>query len=459
MYQRTFSIDEEDVVDDIIGKVTLYEYFWVNTPEELLELANNGKWTNVMLAWEDCDGSNYNHDKVWYTKEVWYNQEGNPNYENCAGNNWYYYSNDYLGSDGYGSPEADSFIIPSQVSHFQIKGAGWDGDNPINGYTNAEGKTQKSPKFHFRFQIGRGQYVYIGNNAFYDDPDDVEDYTVQLRLGRTDKYDTYGSVRIINNMTAHDDEIFTREGNYFGISNDDDSDDWEYPFRIYTYRPVEYDAIVKSFSVGKGATYSIDRSLILNEGFTITVENGGLLTVDDHLLNNGHIVVKNGGTVIVNEGGYIMAYDAKAEGKISLDGGNMIIMDGAKVICDQNGGTLQAVNGSNILNRGLLMVGDKLAMNRNSVLKNETNAMLLVGGKIVKERGGIGAFSFEEIARRVENGKFTSIISNHSLLINEGYYNRPDDSIYKIFGITLVTDNISTEDGSAFIDRGMIMLR
>lgn len=431
VYQRTFTVNqnENDEVADVIGKVTLYEYSWVNTTDEMLALGNRDGWSDVVLAWEDADGGGTtNPDKVWYTKEVWYEDE-KPNYENGSFwegtvNEYFYWSNDYWGTDGYSSPYADAFILPNQVGHFQVKRVGWDDDNPVSGYTDPEGKTVKSPVFHFRFDIGRGRYVYIGNNYFYDDADDAEGYTAQLRLGRTGEEDLYGSVWLINNMTG-EDEMITRKKNRFDVSNWGSSGYWEFPFRIYTYQAVEYDAIVKSFAIGKGATYSIDRRLILDEGVTITVEDGGVLMVDNQLLSNGHIVVKNGGTVIVNEGGYIMAYNQKAEGKITLDGGNLIILDGAKVICDEGGGTLQADNGSTILNRGLLMVGDALTLNGNSCLKNEASAMLVVGGDITRERGSIDAFNFSEITARVSNANFTYICAGDSRIVNKGIISEP----------------------------------
>jgi hypothetical protein len=164
----------------------------------------------------------------------------------------------------------------------------------------------------------------------------------------------------------------------------------------------------------------------VNEDVTITVENGGVLMVDKELLNNGKIFVKNGGTVIVNEGGCIMSYDQNASGEITLNGGNMIIMDGAKVICDQSGGSLLAENGATILNRGLLMVGNMLIMNKNAVLKNESNAMLVVGGRITRERGSIGTFTFDEIASRVENNKFGYLLSQNAKIINKGAISEPD---------------------------------
>ena len=261
VYKRTFSVDEtaQGDIGDPIGKVTLYEYSWVNTVEELMALANDSKnWTNILLAWEDADGYGTNDpNKVWYTKEVWYEEE-EPNYYNGARNEFYYHSNDYLGSDGYGSPYAETFTLPNQVGHFQVKLVDWDEDNPVHGYKNAAGKSQESPVFNIRFDSGRGKYIYIGNNGFYDDAEEVEDYTVQLRLGRKDAEDLPGSVWIINNMTG-EDEMITRKKNRFDVSDWNNSGYWEFPFRIYTYRPVEYDAIVRNFTIGKGATYSVDK--------------------------------------------------------------------------------------------------------------------------------------------------------------------------------------------------------
>ena len=167
VYQRTFTVDEEqDIGGDKIGKVTLYEYSWVNTVEELMELANGKDWTNVLLAWENAHGDGTSApDTVWFTKEYWEDAKGNPNYNNDGANEWWYYSNDYLGSDGYGSAYAESFILPSRVGHFQVKRVDWDDDNPIHGYKNAEGKEQDSPVFNIRFDIGREKYIYIGNGG------------------------------------------------------------------------------------------------------------------------------------------------------------------------------------------------------------------------------------------------------------------------------------------------------
>lgn len=443
VYQRTFTVDEkQDIGGDKIGKVTLYEYSWVNTVDELMELANGNGWTNVLLAWEDSNGSQNNPDKVWYTKEFWYDAGGKPNYNNDGANTWCYYSNDYIGSDGYGSPQGETFILPSRVGHFQVKRVDWDDDNPVHGVTDWGDDPFESPVFHFRFDIGHGRYIYIGNNALYEDAEDAEGYTVQLRLGKKDADDLYGSVWVINNISGDQDELFCRYENYFSIGNWNHSDYWEFPFRLYTYREVEYDAIVKSFTIGKGATYSIDRQLILKEGVTITVEDGGVLTVDKELLNNGKIIVKKGGTVVVNEGAHLMAYDYNAEGTIMLDGGSLIVMDDAKVLCDLGDGILEANNGATIVNRGLLMVSNTLSMNNSSCLINESGAWLLVGAKLTKDRGNIDEYTYKEIDMTVEDVEYTQLVSNKSKFVDRGKISTADSR--KLYHTSIDT-NISND--------------
>lgn len=420
IYKQSYIVDENANDDSVIGKVTLYEYTWVNTVEEMLALAENSKdWTDIMLAWEDADGSDTsNPDKVWFAKETWYDDNNKPNYDNDW-ISWQYYSNDVLGSDGYSSPYADTFILPYKASHTQIKFWDWDSQNPVEGYTNASGNKQDSPKFFMRHHVIQDKYIYPGTQSI-DEYDSRTPWTTQLRLGKTSKDDRDGTVHIFYNMADGGDTYFTRVGNRIDNSSYTWSKMWEFSFRIYACRTVEYDAIVKSFTIGKGATYAVDSQLIVKEGVTITVEDGGVLAIDKSLLNNGKIVVKNGGTVIVNDGGYLMAYDKHADGTISLDGGNLLIMDGAKVICDQNGGTLTMDNASTILNRGLLLIGEKLVMNRNSCLKNESMGLVIYGGYISRERGGVGSLSFDEVTARVHQVLCKKLVSGNSKIINNG---------------------------------------
>jgi hypothetical protein len=59
-------------------------------------------------------------------------------------------------------------------------------------------------------------------------------------------------------------------------------------------------------------------------------------------------------------------------------------------------------------------------------LKNESNAMLLLGGRIAQERGGIDTFTFDEIVSRVENNSFGYLLSKNAKIINNGVISEPD---------------------------------
>ena len=205
---------------------------------------------------------------------------------------------------------------------------------------------------------------------------------------------------------------------------------------------VEYDAIVRNFTIGKGATYSVDKQLIVEKDVIITVEDGGVLTVDKELLNNGKIIVKKGGTVVVNGGAHLMAYDYNAEGTIMLDGGSLVVMDNAKVLCDLGDGILEANNGATIVNRGLLMVSNTLSMNNSSCLINEPGAWLLVGAKLTKDRGSIDEYTYREIDSTVEDVGYTQLVSNKSKFVDRGKISTADSR--KLYHTSIDT-NISND--------------
>ena len=222
-----------------------------------------------------------------------------------------------------------------------------------------------------------------------------------------------------------EDEYLSRNGNRFALQEHNNSDDWQYYFRIYAYRTVQYEGIVKSFTIGKGTTYSIEDQIVLNEGVTITVEDGGVLMVDKKLLNNGQILVKEGGTVIVNEGGCIMAYKETADSRITLDGGNLIVMDNAQVLCDTGSAQLLASKGSTIVNRGLLMVGKVLELRNSSYLRNEDSGFLVLGGWVSRERGTPITLTPSKVANNITKGSFTYLYSTNSKIYNYGTISVP----------------------------------
>ena len=425
VYQRTFTINqsqEESVGGDVVGKVNVYEYYWINEPQELLDLAENSKdWTDVVIAWQDVDTGAF-----WYTKQMW-EDNGKPNYMNDYKSGRYaYWSNDTLGS-GYTSADTESFIVPEKISHFQLKHVGWDDDNAIKGIKNGMFDVD-SPVFNLRFSAGPNLNMYLGEKEFSTNSKDADTYTIQMFADEEHRNNHFGFVHIFSNWSWAEDEYLARNGNRVSLQEHNNSDDWQYYFRLYTYRTVQYDAIVKSFTVGKGTTYSIDKQLVLNKDVTITVEDGGVLMVDRQLLNNGNIVVNKGGTVIVNGGGYIMPFGKNVNGRITLDGGNLIIMDNGKVLCDEGDGTLLARNGATIVNRGVLVVSKALELRNSSYLRNESTGALVLGGLVARNRGAVANEPTQTFARNVTNTSFALLCSTKSKVLNQGIVSIPKAS-------------------------------
>ena len=447
VYRQSFFVQEteEEITEgEVTGKVTLYEYYWVNTADELVALSKDKQWQDVIFAWNDAylyEGKVHSDPKaLWYTKGIWSDNDS-PNYKNDFDDGRFaYWSNEQLGG-GYTSGEAESFVLPRKLNHFQVKFSGWDSGNEIKGAKDKNGREIDSPMFQIRFSVDSRRYIYLDKYEFSDNSGDAKSYTTQMFLEENKKNNAdyyYGYVHVFQNLSWAEDEYFARNGNRLALQEHNNKDDWQYYFRIYACREVQYDAIVKSFTVGKGATYSIGKQLILKEGVTITVEDGGVLMVDQQLLNNGNILVKKGGTVIVNEGGNIMAYSENTQGKIKLDGGSLILMDNAKVICDEGDGVLQAINGASIVNRGALLVGKTLELRNNSYLKNEAAGILLVGGRVHRQRGSMDQLSASSVASCVSDSAFVVLCSAKSKLINYGIISIPRNA-----GVIWDSDNSS----------------
>lgn len=462
IYQRSFTVKETEqgaVGAASIGKMDVYECYWVNEPQELLDLAASEKgWQDVIIAWDTGyqmeDGTIHSFPGMtWYTKEAW-EDNGVANYVNDYQDGRYaYWSNDMLGS-GY-TTTGESFIVPEKVGHFQIKHVGWDDDNPVKGISGHLGFDVDSPVFNIRFSVGSNVNFYLGEDEFSTDSSDADTYTIQMFGDPADFADAsynhnyLGYVHIFSNWAAAEDEYLARDNNRLYLMEHDDDADWRYYLRLYAYRTVQYDAIVKSFTIGNGATYSIDRQLVLKEDVSITVEDGGVLMVDRQLLNNGSIVVNKGGTVIVNEGGYIMPFGEKGEGTITLNGGNLIIMDNAKVICDQGDGTLLARNGATIVNRGVLLVSKALELRNSSYLKNEPTGTLVLGGVLAESRGAVNELSAGQFTKAIKNVSCAFLCSAKAKLLNEGTISVPVAAASMLKG----------EGSGSVLDRGKIVKR
>ena len=114
-------------------------------------------------------------------------------------------------------------------------------------------------------------------------------------------------------------------------------------------------------------TIADTNGVVLMNGATITVNEGGILSISGAFLNNGTII-NNGGTILVKNGGSISPFQQGSDplkngcGKIICNDGDIIVQQGGAIyggLYDESGAAVElALNGrSTLINQGLLVYG------------------------------------------------------------------------------------------------------
>ncbi len=150
---------------------------------------------------------------------------------------------------------------------------------------------------------------------------------------------------------------------------------------IYFGETYRYSAIRESVDIEKGQIVSVTPSqyadaegnsqkqngVIIPNGTTITVHEGGVLAVSGDLINNGTII-NDGGTILIKDGGNIYPFRTGVDvekngcGTIKCLGGDIIIRPGGALYAGLNdeGGSIVPFHldeGSTLINQGLLVYG------------------------------------------------------------------------------------------------------
>jgi len=119
--------------------------------------------------------------------------------------------------------------------------------------------------------------------------------------------------------------------------------------------------------------------MMIPKGETITID-GGIVSLSTNLINNGNIVIKNGGSLVIKNGGCVGPYTKQAQGNITVEDGNVIIMPGGKLCCfeNNNGTQLTLTKGSSIVNYGYL-AATKISMAEGCKIENRKNGVFYAG--------------------------------------------------------------------------------
>ena len=162
-------------------------------------------------------------------------------------------------------------------------------------------------------------------------------------------------------------------------------------FQLFYATPTTMNFIRSNVTVQKGQVVNLVGPLALDKNVTITVQDGGVLTVTGWVLNNGKIKVEQGGTLLVQKAektntvlsALLNVTDANG-GAIACDG-TMIVMSGCTVNANGNYG-LQFGEGAQCVNYGAI-VTENLNVYTDHTIENRGGSSCLVTGKTILDGG------------------------------------------------------------------------
>lgn len=169
-------------------------------------------------------------------------------------------------------------------------------------------------------------------------------------------------------------------------------------FHMFYGHQVSF-TLMPDVTVPSGTTMKIEGHMILDEGCTLTVEPGAVLTVSGEFINNG--TIENCGTVVLQPGAqmYSAMLSGKSTGscgsilcvgqhdnlfKFDREGeGNLVILDGAVLAMPDNESILVVGRGASVVNNGILVVPNSLLISDGELINTKNGVVFL--GKTAQE--------------------------------------------------------------------------
>ena len=176
-------------------------------------------------------------------------------------------------------------------------------------------------------------------------------------------------------------------------------------FILYYGDEITMDTIADGQVIEDNEIVNIGKNsfLTLADGYTLTVKDGGILSVAGGLYNDGTVRVEKGGTLIVQEDAFVMPqYTGQKAGSIVCDGGDVIIYSGGRVVCEgPSGFKFAGENGrfGTVYNYGAIITSALTAKGKARSFHNEGSVML---GYTVNSRS---AQSFRDGTLTITSGK------------------------------------------------------
>ena len=214
----------------------------------------------------------------------------------------------------------------------------------------------------------------------YDECKDLTSRYPKISLGHW-----LGNFETRGNFNGNDvlDTFKGSRNNLHGANQD------EFSFRCFYAKPETIDCLSTDFTVENGQVSNLDGPIAITNNATITVKDGGTLSIDGWVMNNGKIVVEEGGTLYLQDGACLARFnEGTSYGGGIISRGLVIVGEDAKLVGGGADG-LQLLNGSHVVNYGCVASENFKVVNSHTIENRDKGFVLHGSGNGVTNFGSV----------------------------------------------------------------------
>ncbi len=180
------------------------------------------------------------------------------------------------------------------------------------------------------------------------------------------------------NIAYRDDPALYFNGTLYSNTKGYNSDYTK--FALYIGNITDFTVIQDDITVGAGQTIRIsnDGGVALQDGCTLTIEDGGAALIGTYFLNQG--TINNHGTIVVMDKGSLQPV-YQTGGTLNCDGGDLLVMSKGRFM---SGESMTFSNGASVLNQGIFLASENVTLD-NASLISESGSYTLLGYDILAD--------------------------------------------------------------------------
>lgn len=213
-------------------------------------------------------------------------------------------------------------------------------------------------------------------------------------------------------------------------------------FILYKRTELRMSALDGDLTVTSSSPFRSQNFLYLRPGKTITVEEDAVMSVSGTLYMDGSIVVKPGGTLILQKNACIQPLGRENPSSrespgdsIQLDGGNLLLLQGSRLLSGVFGRGLVSGNGATIVNCGTIIQSNTTVFSSTNIENRETGLFVTGLTPDITSLASFASFSIANSGTVVGTFDGASVKSGMCVMLdsNTSFINDGTLSIFSTF--------------------------